>query len=156
MYFPRCHHMAHPDLLRQQRPPLAQHQAAVLPGASQTSCKSPAMPNPKTDPATLRAWSPMTQAAAGIQPRLCPTHGDATAGVDREPGTGRERQSVVFGVALDSVMLHLLTLRKQPGRRWDRFTLSKMGPGSAEGSSDFWAATQIVPKVLILLSYRGA
>lgn len=54
------------------------------------------MPNPKTDPATLRAWSPMTQAAAGIRPRLCPTHGDATAGVDREPGSGARKAKCHF------------------------------------------------------------
>lgn len=45
------------------------------------------MPNPKTDLAALRAWSPMTQAAAGIRPRLCPTRGDpAASGVRKAKG----------------------------------------------------------------------
>lgn len=46
-------------------------------------------------------------------------------------------------------------LREAAG--WVMATLHpKADPEGAQGCSGGWAATQIVPKVLILLSYRGA
>lgn len=101
------------------------------------------MPNPKTDPVTLHTQTWVTQ-----QQGFSPIRGDA-AGMDWEPGSVMGRAKYPFwGHAGLSDAAPIDTVEAAG---------SVMGPfHPPRRSSDFWAATQIVPKVLILLSYRGA
>lgn len=101
------------------------------------------MPNPKPDPFTLHTQTWITQ-----QQGFSPIHRDA-ASMDWEPGS-------VVGKAKCSFWGHAGLSDAAPTDAVEAAELV-MGPfHPPRHSSDFWAATQIVPKVLILLSYRGA
>lgn len=86
----------------------------------------------------------MDNSGAGIQP-----HPQGCSQHHREPGGGVEKAKCDFrGQAGLSNTAPIDTVEAAG---------LVMGPfHPPKASSDFWAATQIVPKVLILLRYRGA
>lgn len=75
---------AHPDTGLHFCPELPKHPA------NRRRCPTPKRPQSHC------ARSPMTGVAAGIQSRLCPTHGDAATGVDQEPGSGARKAKSHF------------------------------------------------------------
>lgn len=138
---------AHPDLLRQQRPLLA-----LAPGCT-----------------SAQSVTNILQITSDAQPQKGPgcatclvTDGDCLDlwGCSHWGGLGAQQHGEEGKVAFLGSCLtqRRCTYRHQGSSQVSEGTFHppKRRSGSAEGGSDFWAATQIVPKVLILLSYRGA